>query len=157
MARTAASVPSGSLCMASRTEYSSSPTRLSVRTGGRGSGLRARGGSAEPSAAAPNVFMKSRRLIIVRSSLVTKRESTLAEASTDPGRKPGVKEKALAGIAQSLSDPVQRRRDPPADRPECGVVGRRVSLALEQGHLQQRQRVHVRVPQADRRLQHGIV
>src|SRR5947207_4001823 len=94
MARTAASVRSGSLCIASRTEYSSSPMRPSVR-GARGLGVGARAGRAEPSAAAPNVFTKSRRLVIVRSSLVTKRESTLVEALTDTGRKPGVKEKAL--------------------------------------------------------------
>src|SRR5438034_4461395 len=60
----------------------------------------------------------------------------------------------LAGIAQSLSNAVEGGREPGADRPWRGVA---VTLALQQRHLEQRERFHVRVPKPDRRLEHGIV
>src|SRR5438445_9955137 len=60
----------------------------------------------------------------------------------------------LTGIAQSLSNAVEGGREPGADRPWRGVA---VTLAVQQRHLEQRERVHVRVPEPDRRLEHGIV
>src|SRR5256885_1509029 len=60
----------------------------------------------------------------------------------------------LAGVAQSLSNPVEGGREAGADRPWRGVA---VTLALQQRHLEQREGIYVRVPEPDRRLEHGVV
>src|SRR2546427_6295044 len=64
---------------------------------------------------------------------------------------------ALAGVAQPLGDAVERRGEGGAHGAERRVVGRGVALAPQQSDLEQRQRIDVRVPQPDRRLEHGIV
>src|SRR4029077_19521042 len=109
MARTAARVRSGSLCIASRTEYSSRPMRFKC----------------------PARFPR----IDVNGPLASEapRACTNARLCTPSSCAEIGRVARLAGIAQPLGNAVQGGRQAGADRSQRGVIGGGVPLAFEQG------------------------